>query len=137
MFFPEAGAEKKGYRPHNPVYRIKGDPLVRYTYFEGQKEREFLIRAQSFPELIIVVESVNAMGLLPCCPEMLIWADFVEKILYGEQQGYDGTCLKKICESIAKAEDAAKILRKLYFSLVLPVAQQWTRDTQILHTKFM
>lgn len=122
MYIPEGNHEKLGYRPTNFAYRIVSDPQFRYDYDETLRESELIRLKETFPDLTLVIESINAMGLLPCCSEILIWVDFRNKILEDRPRRNDSYCMTRIIKSIASRKDAQRQLQSLYFEYVLPVA---------------
>ena len=122
MYIPEERDEKIGYRPNNLYYRIKGNPKVYYDYNENKLDRDWTHAKVSYPDLIPVIESVKAVGLMPYCSEMVIWIDFRDRFLIRRGQCCAPKIADQIAEKIKFEEEASIFLKQLYFTLVLPVA---------------
>jgi len=122
MYILEVQDEKIGYRPNSMEYRIRGNPQVYYDYNEQQLERDWEKAKSSYPDLMPVIASIEALGLKPYCSEMMIWTDFRDRILIRRSQCCTPTIAEHIADRIKLEDGVLAFLQQLYFTLVLPVA---------------
>lgn len=110
-FLPH-GMGARSYFPHSALY---------YVYHGDVREEKLRLLAREEPDLAVVAECVNAMGLFHDCAELTLWRRYCRPWAEDRGEAYR-RAMPDIARKLREDEENPTVFLQLYFSLVLPVA---------------